>query len=395
MAELKLSVRGQGVLLFTAGGDTCAFVLTSSAESKLESKLDESDCLLVAWTGSGVSVRRRSAPEPYPGANTGKGLVADARAFYWFSLDAQNCRLRAGVGEARAETAVYECKLPAATDAERRESKAFLESLTGFGAFTGAAPLRLLRDPVGRAPPLRVEPSATLDALAAGLHLPATHLAPVARQMFDCVAGCRLDTDDFPEFSRAVAASIAGGWCRKRLAEKADEFSKTDPNPAETYLRITLGENTGESPGVPYVLEIWPAGHFSPTHSHANAEAIIKVLHGDIEVQLYPYLGPSAAPFAITEFTAGDVMWISPTLNQVHRLTNRGAEPCVTIQCYTYDRGDRAHYDFFDYLDKSVVKQYTPDSDMEFSAFKALMRTEWESAANGSAARGPLACFGF
>lgn len=384
MSGLRLSVPGQGVLLFVAadaaGACACTFTIYDN---------DRVDGLQVAWTDSGVAVRRLSAPEPYPGENTGKGLVADPRAYFWFSLDAQNGRLRGGVGEARAETAVYECKLPAATDAERRESKAFLESLTGLADFNGAAPLRLLRDPVGRPLPLRVSPSVSLDAIAGGLHLPASHLAPVARQMFDCVAGCQLDADDFPEFSQAIAASIAGGWCQRRLAEKADEFSKTDPNPAETYLRITLGENAGESPGVPYVLEIWPAGHFSPTHSHANAEAIIKVLHGDIEVQLYPYLGPSAAPFATADFTAGDVLWISPTLNQTHRLTNRGAAPCVTVQCYAYDRGDRAHYDFFDYLDKSDVKQYTPDSDMEFSAFKALMRAEWESAR-------PLrfACFG-
>ena len=319
MSGLRLSVPGQGVLLFVAadaaGARTCTFTIYDNVRA---------DGLQVAWTDSGVAVRRLSAPEPYPGENTGKGLVADPRAYFWFSLDAQNGRLRGGVGEARAETAVYECKLPAVTDAERRESKAFLESLTGFADFNGAAPLRLLRDPVGRPLPLRVSPSVSLDAIAGGLHLPASHLAPVARQMFDCVAGCQLDTDDFPEFSQAIAASIAGGWCRKRLAEKADEFSKTDPNPAETYLRITLGENAGESPGVPYVLEIWPAGHFSPTHSHANAEAIIKVLHGVIEVQLYPYLGPRAVPFATADFTAGDVLWISPTLNQVHRLTNRG-----------------------------------------------------------------------
>ena len=282
---------------------------------------------------------------------------------------------------------MYQCILPAANDAERRANKAFLESLVSVGKFVSVAPQRLLRDPVARAPPLRVAPTASLDALAAGRYMPASHLSPVSRQMYDCVAGCQLDTDDFPEFSQAIAQSIVSGWCARRLAEKAGEFGKADPN--ETYLRITLGENSGESPGIPYVLEIWPAGHYSPVHSHAGAEAVIKVLHGDIQVQLYPRLG--AAPFTAADFTAGDVLWISPTLNQVHQLKNRGSEkPCITIQCYMYDADDQRHYDYFDYLEEGTVKQYEPDSDMEFSAFKSLMRTEWVERAGS---RGCFMCW--
>jgi predicted metal-dependent enzyme (double-stranded beta helix superfamily) len=376
-SDLVFGIPGQATLLFAAESPaesptpSCSFTVSDSGKT---------DGLLVKWGDSGVAVRRLTEPAPYPGQNTG-GAPASAR---WFSLDAQNQRLLAGVGEARFETCVYLYSFPAATDAERRANKKFLESLVSVGAFAAAAPQRLLRDPVARALPHRVAPTATLDALAAGLYMPASHLSPVARQMYDCVAACQLDTDDFPEFSQAIAQSIAGGWCARRLAEKADEFGK--PNPDETYLRITLGENSGESPGIPYVLEIWPAGHYSPVHSHAGAEAIIKVLHGDIRVGLYPYLGPGAAPFATADFTAGDVMWISPTLNQTHQLRNCGARPCMTIQCYMYDAADRRHYDYFDYLDEGAVKQYEPDSDMEFSSFKSLMRTEWES-------RRPTGCF--
>lgn len=34
--------------------------------------------------------------------------------------------------------------------------------------------------------------------------------------------------------------------------------------------------------GIPFVLEIWPAGHNSPIHNHGNAYGIVRVLHGDI-----------------------------------------------------------------------------------------------------------------
>ena len=68
------------------------------------------------------------------------------------------------------------------------------------------------------------------------------------------------------------------------------------------------------------MLEIWPAGHFSPIHSHANAEAIIKVLHG----------GYSSAPLSLPLKPLQwsnllGVVWISPNLNQIHQLMNQGS----------------------------------------------------------------------
>jgi hypothetical protein len=53
----------------------------------------------------------------------------------------------------------------------------------------------------------------------------------------------------------------------------------------EKYLRMTLGASSGQSPGNPYVLELWPFGNKSPIHNHGNAYAIIKVLHGGLPVK--------------------------------------------------------------------------------------------------------------
>jgi predicted metal-dependent enzyme (double-stranded beta helix superfamily) len=125
-------------------------------------------------------------------------------------------------------------------------------------------------------------------------------------------------------------------------------------------------------------MEIWPQGHYSPVHSHAGAEAVIRVLEGGIHVDLYPYLSKNVGRFAGADFVKGDVMWISPTLNQTHQLRNTGKATCITIQCYMYDGNDDKHYDYFDYLDeKGVIQQYEPDSDMEFLDFKQLMLEEW------------------
>ena len=45
----------------------------------------------------------------------------------------------------------------------------------------------------------------------------------------------------------------------------------------KSYLRITMGKARGESPGVPYVLEIWPRGSRSVIHNHGAVCAVIKV----------------------------------------------------------------------------------------------------------------------
>ena len=173
-------------------------------------------------------------------------------------------------------------------------------------------------------------------------------------------------------------------WCYKKLKEKSTEFNKDKPNYNETYLRITLGQNNGESPGIPYVLEIWPVQHFSPIHNHGTANAIIKVLHGSINVKLFPYLSgntEAVKPFAVKNFHKNDITWISPTLNQVHQLTNIGNKhTCITIQCYMYEQENTTHYDYFDYVDDNgEIKQYEPDSDMDFVEFKKLMKEEWNN----------------
>lgn len=174
-----------------------------------------------------------------------------------------------------------------------------------------------------------------------------------------------------------------GCICNTILQNKSREFNKDKPNFLETYLRITLGQNNGESPGIPYVMEIWPIGHYSPIHNHGGANAIIRVLHGNIHVKLYPFLCSQKEPietFAEKDFVKDDITWISPTLNQTHQLENleKNKETCITIQCYMYDENNKKHYDYFDYIDINGKKQqYEPDSDMDFVEFKESIKIEY------------------
>jgi predicted metal-dependent enzyme (double-stranded beta helix superfamily) len=369
--KVYLPVKGQGVVLFDASGSCSLSFCDASGTAGLK----------VNFTDTNVLVNLQPSNEPLEDPQNTKGIVSQSGAYYWFSLDAQNTRLMAGIGEARKETAIYSYQWPWS-----HERKLFLESLVSVT--TSNRQVRsILRDPITRNVPLYVKNTdeLTMDLVASNSYLPKANLSLVSQKLYDCIAGKQfvLDSPDFPQFSQAIEHSIRtpGKWCYERLKQKATEFNKDKPDEKETYLRITLGENNGESPGIPYVMEIWPVGHYSPIHNHAGASAIIRVLHGSINVSLFPFLsGDELQPFGKADFQKGDITWISPTLNQIHQLKNleTNKDTCITIQCYMYNHGNKTHYDYFDYLDQSgKTQQYEPDSDMDFLAFKALMKKEW------------------
>lgn len=374
---IHLLVHGQGVFIFN----------TDTASSFTIRTADGSDGLTVFLTATEFYVQQQSNANKYKSQTKTAGLTSKSGAYYWFSLDSHNQRLYAGIGEPRMETTCYTYQFDP-TDKLWEANKQFLESLVSVTVADPIKPLRLLKNPITAAVPLLVKGTdeLTMDDVAGTEVLPSAALSPTAQTLYNCVSGKRftLNTPDFPDFADAIEYSIKtpGLWCNTRLKQKATEFGK-DPQPLETYLRITLGQNSGESPGIPYVMEIWPVGHYSPVHNHSSANAVIRVLHGSIHVSLYPFLCDDDAtvqPFAVKDFKEGDVTWISPTLNQVHMLKNldTNKQTCITIQCYMYDDADTQHYDYFDYLDASnAKKQFEPDSDMDFVAFKRKMREEW------------------
>ena len=379
--QINTIVRGQGVFIFSATNNI-------SIDFTLYNK-DKTDGIKVNITQDQVLVNRIGILAPYTDTNNKQGLSILKGAYYWFSFDSQNQMLHVGIGETRIETVIYrhQFKFDFERDDLRKDHKLFLESLITIHTNNSIKPIRLLRDPITTAIPLLVRNSSdlTMFDIAMNRYMMKSNLSLTAQKLYDCIAGPNfiLDTDDFPDFSKAIEYSIVNpdGWCYKKLKAKANEFNKEQPNLDETYLRITLGQNNGESPGIPYVMEIWPVGHYSPIHNHAGAEAIIRVLHGSINVSLYPFLCNEEIKFAEANFEKGDITWISPTLNQTHKLRNldHNTDTCITIQCYMYNNDDNSHYDYFDYLDAdNNIMQYEPDVDMDFINFKKTMINEWE-----------------
>ena len=369
MSESKLLVKGQGVVLFKNKATSIHIIFCDKhKENMLQCVIDHR----VTFYHDSIK---------YTDPSNVSGIVELHGAYYWISMNAHTQQIYVGVGEPRLETVIYQYNMTG--------QKAFLESLKYIECEITTNILKILKDPITRNIPLLIRDTndITMTDVALSSCMPKANLSLISQKLYDCISGKKfiLDDDDFPDFTEAIEHSIAtpGLWCNTTLQSKSREFNPDKPNIKETYLRITLGENNGESPGIPYVMEIWPSNHFSPIHSHANASAIIRVLHGSIHVRLYPFLcveKDGIHPFGSADFNKNDITWLSPTLNQTHQLINNNdKQTCITIQCYMYEDDNNKHYDYFDFLDEDGDKQqYEPDSDMDFIRFKELMRKEWD-----------------
>jgi len=376
----NLHIKGQGIIVFKACMNVNAIFIIYNK--------DKSHGLHITFTKNNIQVNMINGnnKELLEDDFNTNGLLELQGVYYWFSLDAQNQQLYAGIGEPRSETIEYTYQF---SQTNHKSNKSFLESLSHIEYSTeNIHIMRISKDPIINIPiPLIVKDTneLTMMDIAKMTYMPKANLSTISQKMYDCISGKNfvLDDKDFPNFSEAIEYSIAtkGCWCNTTLKKKATEFNKDVPNIKETYLRITLGSNNGESPGIPYVMEIWPSEHYSPIHSHAGANAIIRVLYGEIHVKLYPFLcneKHGVPVFGSADFKKNEITWISATLNQTHQLVNHDKKTCITIQCYMYDDENKRHYDYFDYLDINGNKQqYEPDSDMDFLLFKKTIMLEW------------------
>ena len=220
---------------------------------------------------------------------------------------------------------------------------------------------------------------ATLPELANNRFVLSATLPETCQELFANVASPDVALDwpySIPRLSDAINYSISteGKILNEKLWEKSQDHGMS-------YLRVTLGPNRGSSPGIPYVLEIWPANSESPIHNHGNAYAVIKVLHGAIKVTIYNKTWKSEdSQQELTSFTAkqGDVTWISPNWFQTHKLTNESSDMyCATIQCYKYGCEEELMWPYFDYLDGKTVKEFLPDSDFDYTKLREDLLEEY------------------
>ena len=222
--------------------------------------------------------------------------------------------------------------------------------------------------------------------LDSGKYIYSASLPPECQVLYDNITAKNVDldyqgTDADHQYgfnlSDAIRYSIETEGCtlNERLKAKVGEFGDSDP--LETYLRITLGKEKGNAPGIPYVLELWPKNHRSPIHNHGNAYALIRVLHGGLDVHYYNKAsvkvllsdesadcgcdGESPAKeLGVFHVTEGDVTWISPNWYQTHMLSNNTNDYCATVQCYLYGNNDYMNWPYFDYIKScDIIGEFT------------------------------------
>ncbi|SOD86816.1 hypothetical protein [Streptomyces sp. Ag109_G2-15] len=77
----------------------------------------------------------------------------------------------------------------------------------------------------------------------------------------------------------------------------------------------------GQMTGSPVVLEIWPAQHYSPIHSHGETTGIIYCLAGQLDVMSYSKLEWKAEKRALVTLTPGQCAWLTKQTNAVHKVS--------------------------------------------------------------------------
>jgi hypothetical protein len=83
--------------------------------------------------------------------------------------------------------------------------------------------------------------------------------------------------------------------------------------------------------GSPVALEIWPAQHYSPIHSHGNTTGIIYCLAGQVDVMAYKELKWDATKLGLLTLTPGQCAWLSSKNFAVHKVYCPMDGECETL----------------------------------------------------------------
>lgn len=263
---------------------------------------------------------------------------------------------------------------------------------------------RELRITAGRlSPSLVITQATSFDEYARQLMVPPT-VMDLARKASDI----RLSTWEI-EGIRAQLEPAGGGLLRRILQEK---IKADDSHPP--YIRVAcigrgdyddLAEEYGYmathhrgDAGSPVVLEIWPAQHYSPIHSHGGTTGIIHCLTGQIDVMAYGALRWDAEKLGLLTLTPGQCAWLAGDQFGVHKvycpmdggskavdldnLLNETSDYAATFHVYVDDneavqslpvRPDRR--EIFSFINEKTheVETFTTYSDLSWRVLRRIL----------------------
>ncbi|MCX2928066.1 hypothetical protein [Streptomyces sp. NEAU-W12] len=150
--------------------------------------------------------------------------------------------------------------------------------------------------------------------------------------------------------------------------------------------------------GSPVVLEIWPAQHYSPIHSHGHTTGIVFCLAGQLDVMVYEHLTWDARKLGLLTLTPGQCAWLSKDNYAVHRVycpmeggggttgpgyMNSSAEFGASFHVYLDpeqtaaqdDDGDSYNRDAFDYIDEESKERrpFATESDLSWGVLRRVL----------------------
>ncbi|KAJ8048128.1 hypothetical protein HOLleu_00306 [Holothuria leucospilota] len=382
-----------------------------------DKKDDDSDdyTSIILWVGRGAaafSIKNGCLIKTIEHVSTSKegdvGYDPKQKVTYWFSYDSDNMTIKYGKGYCMEGTTLMKHTFEGSEDPESlkrfyfdpatKKNVEFYDtdpwsgrvSLAEFFGVSTESPDVLIDvekeicfSPYpfkyDRPPIVRDSSLTNMFDIDLGKYTYSASLPEASKVLYENVTGVNMSLDYGEQkykLEDAIRHSMEHPTCAlgKCLKDKKGEFGPDN----EMYIRVTLGKNYGNSPGTPYVLELWPKDCGSPVHNHGNAFAAIRVLHGGLTIEYYNK-HKTDGPIGQFDVKKDDVTWIAPNWYQTHKLWNYTNDFCATIQCYQYGERDDIHWPYFDYVNTgtSITDIFVPDSDFTFTEMYNIVMKEY------------------
>lgn len=199
--------------------------------------------------------------------------------------------------------------------------------------------------------------------------------------LYSNIAGSKISVSD--EDALAINFSLNNEGCTLySIIENKHQIK----NKLNRYIRVTFTNKFGNSPGHPFVFEIWPSGHSSPIHNHGDTVAIIKILHGSLDSEWFnpipDIMNEEPQLIGKAKLFKGQITWLSNEYYQTHRLENKNKDSCaISLQSYAYLENDNKFQETFNYIlsGNKIIQKSHPSSDIHFFDMIQKVKDEFQS----------------